>query len=119
MEHLDLAPLMPWVTAFTALSALGMSFWHLFTGPAKKNHNEIAALGGRLTTVEQEVVALQQRVSAVPGQAELHALALTLERIQGDLKAMRALMDGNGMIMSRLEDIVTRHEDHLLNGGSR
>ena len=36
--------------------------------------------------------------------------------MRGELKEMRAVMEGNTKIMARVENIVARHEDHLLEG---
>lgn len=45
-----------------------------------------------------------------------HQLHLTVKDMQGDLKTMNAVMEGNNKIMGRLELIVGRHENHLLDG---
>lgn len=67
-------------------------------------------LDRRLTVVENTVASL-------PGQRDVHGLQLTMANIAGELREMRAVMAGNAQIMGRLETIVTRHEDHLLQGG--
>lgn len=66
-------------------------------------------LDKRLTTVERTVESL-------PGQKDVHGMQLTMSEIKGELREMRAVMAGNSQIMGRLENIVTRHEDHLLEG---
>jgi hypothetical protein len=53
----------------------------------------------------------------MPGKDDMHSLQLELVKQTGSLNEMRAVMEGNAKIMARLEAIVTRHENHLLDGG--
>lgn len=63
------------------------------------------------------IAALEQTVQSLPGTDDMHALQLELVKQTGSLNEMRAVMEGNAKIMARLEAIVSRHEDHLLEGG--
>ncbi|MCW8843357.1 MAG: DUF2730 domain-containing protein [Rhodobacteraceae bacterium] len=63
--------------------------------------------------------AIEQTVQSLPAQSDMHNLQLRLAEMSGDLKAINASMEGNGKIMERLETIVSRHEDHLLEGGRK
>ena len=49
----------------------------------------------------------------------MHQLHLAMKEMQGEMKTTAAVMEGNNKIMSRLEDIVARHENHLLDGGMK
>lgn len=71
----------------------------------------------RMDRHDNRLVALEQAVQAMPGKDDIHALQLELTKQTGSLGEMRAVMEGNGKIMERLEAIVSRHEDHLLEGG--
>lgn len=65
------------------------------------------------------IASLEQAAQASPGKGDIHRLELHLAEMNGRLAEMGAVMDGNGRIMERLEKIVSRHEDHLLDGGKR
>lgn len=70
----------------------------------------------RMDRHDARIASVEQTLRAQPTKEDLHALHLTIKEMQGELKAMTAVMDGNTKIMSRLETIVARHEDHLLDG---
>lgn len=56
---------------------------------------------------------LDQTVQTMPGKDETHRLHVLMVEMAGDMKAMRASMDGMQLSMARTEDIVGRHEEHL------
>ncbi|WP_372605466.1 DUF2730 family protein [Actibacterium sp.] len=66
----------------------------------------------RLSTIERDIAAL-------PGKDDMHQLQLAMMAQTGELKEMRAVMEGNQKIMARLEQIVSRHEEHLLEGSKK
>lgn len=72
----------------------------------------------RMDVHAQRLAALEQDMKSRPGINEVHELQIQLVEMAGSLKEMHAVMEGNSKIMGRLENIVTRHEDHLL-GGSK
>lgn len=71
----------------------------------------------KFTALELRVELLEQAVAALPNKDSLHDMQLEMVRQTGSLNEMRAVMEGNAKIMARLESIVSRHEDHLLDGG--
>ena len=71
----------------------------------------------RMDRHESRISSIEQTVQAMPGKDDMHALQLELVKLTGSLNEMRAVMEGNTQIMERLENIVSRHEDHLLEGG--
>lgn len=70
----------------------------------------------RIAVVERQVGSIQQTVDHLPGKSEIHQLEITLTRISGQMDTMSEAMSGQREIMARLEAIVSRHEDHLLEG---
>lgn len=64
--------------------------------------------------LEARIGRVEQNVESMPGQQELHRLELTLTQMAGNLNTISEAMNGQKEIMKRLENIVTRHEDHLL-----
>lgn len=68
----------------------------------------------RLDRHEARVSLAEQTLQALPKKDELHQVNMTLERVAGDMREMRALMSGQQQIMVRLETVVSRQEDHLM-----
>ncbi|TDE40942.1 DUF2730 family protein [Antarcticimicrobium sediminis] len=73
----------------------------------------------RMETLDSRLSAVEQTLGAMPNKEHLHELQLAIERQTGALNTMQAVMTGNNKVMERLEQIVSRHEDHLLNGASK
>lgn len=73
----------------------------------------------RLTDLERRTALTEQTLEGLPGSSDMHQLHLGMAELRGDLREMRAVMEGNQKIMVRLEDIVTRHEQHLLGAAAR
>ena len=123
---MDIAPLIIWAAGITTLLNLANMLWTLFSGPARKLGQRVGEAETRLSEVDRraerhatQIAALQQTLATMPGHTELHKLQLTLVDMGGNLKEMRAVMEGNAKVMARLEAVVTRHEDHLLDGNKR
>lgn len=75
------------------------------------------ALGERVERHAIRLSDLERRVSGLAAREDIHQLQLEIATQTGELKEMRALMKGQSEIMERLEVVVTRHEDHLLERG--
>ncbi|SEK33767.1 Protein of unknown function [Roseovarius azorensis] len=73
----------------------------------------------RMDRHENRIARIEQTISSMPGKDDMHALQLELVKQTGAMNEMRAVMEGNAKIMARLEIIVSRHEDHLLDGGKK
>jgi hypothetical protein len=127
---MDLSPLVAWAGALALLLSLGTSLWTIMAGPSKANAARIDALGRRQDEAAREVTArldshdlrlsrLEQALQAMPTKDDMHRLDLSLKGMEGELREMKAVMEGNNRIMERLENIVTRHEEHLLDGSKK
>lgn len=73
----------------------------------------------RMDRHEARISRLEQSVQNMPGKDDMHSLQLELVRQTGSMEKMAAVMEGNAMITARLEAIVSRHEQHLLDGGKK
>lgn len=125
-EGMDIAPLIIWAAGLTTLANFANMAWSIFSGPTRKLTDRLAVAEARLLEAERradrhatQVTALAQTVASMPGHSALHQLEITLTSMRGDLREMSAVMEGNAKVMARLEMVVTRHEDHLLDGGKR
>ena len=107
------------MAGLSALVSFASTIWLIFSGPSRKNATRLDEVGKRQDTHELRINALEQRHGAIPTKDDMHAVSMALEGIKGEMKAIRAEMKGNTDIMERLENIVGRHENHLLEGGGR
>ncbi|WP_315900651.1 DUF2730 family protein [Mameliella alba] len=73
----------------------------------------------RMDRHEIRIARLEQTVSGLPSKDDVHNIQLSIAEMTGSLGRMEAVMEGNAKIMQRLETIVSRHEDHLLNDRKR
>jgi phage-related tail protein len=112
--------MMDWDMVWKALS-VSLPCWlaiYTFVATRRKVVNTtIEAIGERLDTHGNRIARLETTVQSMPGKDDMHSLQLELVKQTGSLNEMRAVMEGNAKIMARLEAIVTRHENHLLDGG--
>lgn len=125
-EVMNIAPLIYWIAGLSTLANFANMAWSIFSGPTRKLMQRLAETETRLLEAERgmernsaQIAALSQTVNAMPGHSALHQLEITLTSMRGDLREMSAVMEGNAKVMARLEMVVTRHEDHLLDGGKR
>lgn len=94
----------------------------IFTWFRTRRHDvdkRFKAGGVRMDEFEKRIGRLEQTVTVMPSKDDMHALQLELARMVGQLGQMQATMEGNAKIMERLEVIVSRHEDHLIDGARK
>jgi hypothetical protein len=104
-----------------SLATIVFSWWRTREDRSAKAVADVNKLVGNL---KDDLGALKSRVTDVertigdkPGSNDMHALTLALSEMRGELREIRAVMGGNQKIMERVENIVARHEDHLLTKG--
>lgn len=73
---------------------------------------EIAALRTRLSVAEGEI-------AKVPTAGALHELNLSVERMSGNVKALGERLSGVDRVVERMDRMLSRQENYLLNGGPR
>lgn len=125
-EVMDPTQLIYVAASLLTLANLANILWMWFSGPTRKLTQRLAEAERRLLDAERgmernsaQITAVSQTVNSMPGHSALHQLELMMASMGGDLREMRAVMEGNAKVMARLELVVTRHEDHLLDGGKR
>ncbi|MDO5648848.1 DUF2730 family protein [Paracoccus sp. (in: a-proteobacteria)] len=70
----------------------------------------------RLDRHEARIHAAEQTVQALPGQKDMHELSLALSEMRGDMRELRAAMQGQAQMLGRVESVVSRQEEHLMRG---
>ncbi len=131
---IDLATLKEWLSVIAILLSIGTAIGTWFVTRRKgvdaridaaetrldertdANRERIDGTDRRLDRMDQRLVHLEQTVSDMPSREDIHKVELQLSGMTGSLSRIEAVMAGNNEIMKRLETIVSRHEDHLLNG---
>ena len=73
----------------------------------------------RMDRHDSRIQAVEQTIKTLPDRNDMHQIELSIERMNGTMTKIEAVMEGNQQIMTRLELIVTRHEEHLLQGNGR
>jgi hypothetical protein len=111
---LDLNLLLLYVTAATAVISLLVTIWTLATSGVRRNAALIDAHRQRIEALEHRTQAVEQELRSRPAQHELHAVQIALTEMRGDLRTMQAHVAGMREILGRVETVVTRHEEHLL-----
>ena len=69
----------------------------------------------RLDRHDARMSSAEHTLQSLPAKNDIHRVELSISQLLGDVREMRAAMSGDRQIMSRLETVVTRQEEHLLN----
>jgi chromosome segregation ATPase len=73
----------------------------------------------RMDRHETRLASIEQTLRGLPAKQDMHELQISITELKGELKTMAAVIDGRNRLMERLENIVERHEDHLLDGSKK
>lgn len=111
-DPLTLSPLLAWVGALSLLLNFGLSLWSLLASGTRANRQRLDDHDARLARHDTRISGVEQSLRNMPAKEDLHGLQLALAEVRGDLREMRA-------IMGRMEGILGRHEEHLLDGGKK
>lgn len=63
----------------------------------------------------QKIAVLETRINSGATRESLSKLSLAVTEIEGDTKVVGARLDGIEQVMNRIEKVVNRQEDFLLN----
>lgn len=72
--------------------------------------------GARLDRHDVRIMAAEQTLKGMPGKDEMHALGLAISDLKGSIQTMGASVEGQRQILMRVENTVSRQEDHLMRG---
>ena len=74
----------------------------------------VGTLHERIEGVNTEVKAIQSRLEQTPGTRDVHALAIQVTTLGGNIQAVGSKIDGLEQLMRRFEGQLGRHEEALL-----
>lgn len=67
----------------------------------------------RMDRHEARLNSMEQTMRGLPQKEDMHNLQLTVEKMNGKLDTMSAVIDGNSKVMVRLENAVDRQDGYL------
>ncbi|MEM1077441.1 MAG: DUF2730 family protein [Pseudomonadota bacterium] len=108
----------PTVTISAALSVIAM-FVAWFRTRRADLENRLKQGSDQMDDMDRRLVAAEQKIAALPETGELHRLELHLTEISGDMKAMAASMRGQSDMIRTMKDVLSRHEQHLMEEGRK
>lgn len=73
----------------------------------------------RMDRHDTRLNSMEQTLRGLPAKQDMHELQISITELKGELKTMAAVIDGRNSLMERLENIVERHEAHLLEGNRK
>ncbi len=71
----------------------------------------------RMTRHDARLNLMEAAMRELPTRSDLHQLQLGMSEMRGDMRALIAKLEGQSEIMTRVETIVSRHEEHLMERG--
>ena len=71
----------------------------------------------KITELEQRLTRAEVCLASVPSEKVMHELDLSIRDFGGNLHVAVEKIEGLRGIVERVERVVSRHEDFLLNGG--
>lgn len=77
--------------------------------------DRVDAQAERAESHSARIIGLEAAIRTMPGRDELHRMEVSITQMAGEMKVVSALLSGQGDLMQRMEAVVARHEDHLLN----
>ena len=111
-ENLD-----TWIKLLTFIMAAGAAVYTFYATRSTEVDKRFKAGSDRMNDLEKRIATTEQHVATSPGTSDFHRLELAMTEIGGDLKAMRAERKASNDTLTRMERVLNRHEDHLLEGG--
>lgn len=103
-----------WAAALTTLANFAILIWGIFSGPSRRNASKLEDHGRRLEAHDLRISAIEQSQSSLPTRENMHELELAMEQLKGQMQVMSQKLAGYSDIMTRVENVVARHEEHLL-----
>lgn len=118
-EETTVQVLIVWALALSTLINFGTVIWNIFSGPSKKNGARLDGMAVTLAALETRIAASEMSQRTLPSRDDIHELELSMERLKGEMKTLGQAMATHSDNANRVEAILTRHEEHLLQAGRK
>lgn len=93
--------------------SIGVGIYAFFVNRRKDVDQRFHDGTQRMNRLQERISTIEHEVKQMPGKDEVSDLRVMLADMGGDMKAMTATMLAMSKSMERLENSVSRHEDHL------
>ena len=103
-----------WTLSVPFIFSVGAMIYTYFMTRRQDVEKRFKAGSKRMDDLEAQLAKTSMRVDALPEKDDMHAMQLTLSEMAGSLNTMSERLRSSNEIMRRLETVVNRHEDHLL-----
>lgn len=100
-----------WVGPVAMVASVALSLTSLIVSWWRGQSKEVAQ---RIAGAEARLAQLELRTHEAPTRDEVHGIKIALAEMSGSLRVVAAQMEGQSEILRRVELVVGRHEDHLL-----
>ncbi|WP_027178210.1 DUF2730 family protein [Maridesulfovibrio bastinii] len=80
---------------------------------------QIMALRKEVEALKVKVTENEAKLCNMPDSTALHSIAISLERLRGDVVGLGAEMGGMKDVLQKVDRIVERQENYLLNNGGK
>jgi hypothetical protein len=118
-QDLNINYIVVWVVVLTQLLNFGLMVWNLMSSGSRANTKRLDEHAVQIDGHNLRIGSVEQTLRNGPTSADMHELELTLERALGKMETLSAVLEGHVAIMERLETVVARHENYLLDGSKR
>ena len=118
-DMLNISPGVAWVVAANMLLTFGLTIWNLMASGSRANSKRLDAHADQLQQHEARISTVEQGQGSLPSIKDMHQLELAMAGLKGEIARMSQVMVGNAAIMERLENVVARHDAHLLEASKR
>jgi hypothetical protein len=105
-----------WIGAIMLVMSFVGTIWGYVSSPAKTVGKRVDDLIGRVDRHDLKIASLEHGQQSLPTTGEMHQLEVAMAELRGEMKTMSAVIGGQADIMMRVETMVARHEQHLLDG---
>ncbi|MBL4800871.1 MAG: DUF2730 family protein [Emcibacter sp.] len=79
---------------------------------SKKDHEKLEA---KVAMIKERLIAAETALENVPRTDTMHELSLSIERMNGTINVMSAIVSGMEKFSKSMSSTIARQEEHLLN----
>ncbi|MBZ0164580.1 MAG: DUF2730 domain-containing protein [Notoacmeibacter sp.] len=107
---MDLAAIIPWVTAALAVIALLGHAKTFFGSGAKENATAISSLKTTVVAHDRRIQSVEQELRHLPSKDDVNDLKLSLSDVKGSIGRLDESVTGVNRAVRRVEDYLNKKE---------
>lgn len=102
-----------WTISLSLVLSVGGLIYAWWRTRDQNTDGRFKAGSERMDRLHERVNSIEQTMRGLPQKEDMHQLQLTVEKMNGKLDTMSAVIDGNSKVMVRLENAVDRQDGYL------